>query len=58
MLADGLHSQLHMRPMGEYHVAWVHGVLGPIQTATLPELLPDKATAVEDSQGGIFIGKT
>jgi hypothetical protein len=42
--------------MSEYQVAWVHGVLGPIEPRTLPELLPEKAGPDEETQGGIFIG--
>lgn len=60
-LADGLVSKLRMRPMGDYQMAWVNGVVGPEgEIGLLPELLPADAIAAdedaEDVHGGIFIG--
>lgn len=51
-----------MRPMGDYQMAWVHGVVGAAGPGgTLPELLAPEEAAMEDedaedAQGGIFIG--
>ena len=63
-LADGLVSKLRMRPMGEYSMAWVTGVVGDVTEGQLPELHPAPAELedadldeAEDARGGIFIGK-
>ena len=56
-LSDGLLSQLQMRQMGkEYSLAWVHGVVAPVNTGKLPEILPAEASADEGLEGGVFIG--
>lgn len=57
-LAEEMVQRLALRPMGEYQLGWVDGVVGPpSDDAQLPPKLslPDAGTP-DVSEGGIFIG--